>query len=429
MIEIASIDTDLEDLLEGMGHGDFLISINGHEINDLLDYRFYSADEELTLVFQKKDGTRIILEYDTFEDGPFEIDFKPDPIERCKNKCVFCFIHQLPKGLRKSLYVKDEDYRLSFTHGNYVTLTNISEEDFQRIIEMRLSPLYVSVHTTNEELRKFMLGKNDIPPIVPQLKKLAGAEIEIHTQIVVCPDLNDKDELAKTIVDLATLHPQLRSVAIVPVGLTTHRLRLPKLQPVTSEIAAQILDQCDILQKKYLRAMGTRFLFPADELFLKAGRTIPSRKYYEDFPQIENGVGMVRDLMSSRKLPPLKLKNKIKALIPTGTSIAKTLRHVLAQKLDNIKGFEYKVIPVENHLMGKSVTVSGLLGGEDIFRGLKKVVNQGDMILLPPNCLNDDGFFLDEWTPSDLEKKLKMPVVSGCYSVYNTFMPIFRRYM
>jgi putative radical SAM enzyme (TIGR03279 family) len=428
MIKIAEIDDDFGAWLGGIKAGDCLVSINGHEINDLLDYRFYSADEDLALIFQKISGSRINVQYDAFENGPLEIEFKSDPIKRCKNKCLFCFVHQLPRGLRKSLYVKDEDYRLSFTHGNYITLTNLSEDDFNRIIEMHLSPLYVSVHTTDEKLRRYMLGKNDIPPILPQLKRLTYTGIEIHTQIVVCPGLNDKSHVENTVNDLAALYPHLRSVAIVPVGLTGHRQRLPKLNEVTPGVAGEILDQCQKLQKKYLADLGTHFLFPADELFLKAGREIPPKKYYEDFPQVENGVGMVRILMSSRKLPALKLKKGIKVLIPTGTSIAETLQKVLDQKLTEVGNFEFKIIPIENHLMGKSVTVSGLLGGEDIFRGLKKYANQGDMIILPPNCLNSDDLFLDDWSPVDLEKKLKMPVVAGCYSVYNTFMPIFRRY-
>ncbi len=411
----------------GIYPGDKLISINEHEINDMLDYQFHAADEVLEIVIEKPGGSSVSFEYDVYENGPLEMELEPDPIQRCKNKCVFCFIHQLPKGLRKSLYVKDEDYRLSFTHGNYITLTNLSEEDFERIIEMRLSPLYISVHTTDEELRRYMLGKSNIDPLMPQIKRLVESEIQLHTQIVVCPGINDKEHLTKTVSDLALFYPHLQSVAIVPVGLTEHRERLPKLDPVTPEIADEILEQCDRLQKQYLDQLGTRFLFPADEFFLLVDEPIPPKKYYEYFPQIENGVGMVRDLMSSRKLPKLKLKKKLRATIATGKLAAPVLEKVFREKLRDVEGLEYEIVPIENRLMGKSVTVSGLLGGKDFYRELKSSGNRGDIMILPPDCLNDDGLFLDDWTPADLEKKLKLPVVAGCYSVYNTFMPIFRR--
>jgi len=407
--------------------GDKLVSINGHEINDLLDYQFHSADEKLEIVVEKPDGKHVSFSHDVYENGPLELEFEPDPIKRCKNKCIFCFIHQLPKGLRKSLYVKDEDYRLSFTHGNYITLTNLSEEDFERIVEMRLSPLYISVHTTDEELRKYMLGKSNIPPLFPQIKRLVEAEIQLHAQIVVCPGINDGFHLTKTVADLASFYPGLKSVAIVPVGLTEHRERLPELDPVTPENAREIMDQCDGMQKTYLRELGTRFLFPADEYVLLTDRPIPPKRYYEDFPQIENGVGMVRKLTSSRKCPRMRLKRKLKATIATGILAAPIIEQVFAKKLRDVGNFEYRIVPIENRLMGKSVTVSGLLGGRDFYRDLMASGDLGDMLFLPPNCLNDEGQFLDDWTPSELEKKLKLPVVAGCYSVYNTFMPIFRR--
>ena len=185
MLKITATEYDEIDV------GDWLVSINGQPIRDMIDYQFYSADEELALVIQKADGSQIELEYDAYRHGPPELEFEPDPIKRCKNKCVFCFIHQLPKGLRKSLYVKDEDYRLSFMHGNYVTLTNLDESDFERIISLRMSPLYVSVHTTDEALRRRMLGRKDLPELMPQIKRLVESEIELHTQIVVCPGFND----------------------------------------------------------------------------------------------------------------------------------------------------------------------------------------------------------------------------------------------
>jgi putative radical SAM enzyme (TIGR03279 family) len=411
----------------GIGKGDDLVSINGNLINDLIDYRFHAADEELRLRVQKPDGLTAVVEYDTREYGPLELELESDPIKRCKNKCVFCFIHQLPRGLRKSLYVKDEDYRLSFIHGNYITLTNLSEEDFKRIIDMHMSPLYISVHTTDEDLRRRMLGKKKIDPLMPQINRLIRAGIELHTQVVVCPGLNDGNHLIKTVANLAIFHPNLASVAIVPVGLTRHRQKLPKLKKVTAKDAAEILRLCDLLQKRYMDELGSRFLFPADEFFLMARRKIPPRKYYEDFPQIENGVGMIRNLMSSRKLPKMKLKKKVKATVVTGALMADMLLSILTEKLKDVKNLKFNILPVENKLMGKSVNVSGLLGGKDIYTALKKEGDLGDIIFLPPNCLNDDDLFLDDWTMSMIEKKLKLPLVGGCYSAYNTFMPVLRR--
>ena len=367
MLKITATEYDEIDV------GDLLVSINGQPIRDMIDYQFYSADEELALIIQKPDGSQIELEYDAFRHGPPELEFEPDPIKRCKNKCVFCFIHQLPKGLRKSLYVKDEDYRLSFMHGNYVTLTNLDESDFERIISLRMSPLYVSVHTTDEALRRRMLGRKDLPELMPQIKRLVESEIELHTQIVVCPGFNDGDALEKTIADLAEFYPDLRSVAIVPVGLTAHRKRLPKMHSVTHAIAREILDQCQTLQQNYLSRFESRFIYPADEFFLLADQPIPPQNYYEDFPQVENGVGMLRQLLSSRKLPAMELRKTLRATIVTGTLAEPILTRVLADKLRDIPDFEISVLPVENHLMGKSVTVSGLLGGKDIYSALKKI--------------------------------------------------------
>jgi len=232
---------------------DQLLAINSHKINDLIDYRYYSADEHLRMTVKKADARIIEIEYDAGKYGPLELEFEPEPIKRCKNKCIFCFIHQLPKGLRKMLYVKDEDYRQSFLHGNYITLTNLSEEDYKRIIKMRLSPLYISVHTTDENLRRYMLGKPDLPPLLPQIERLIKAGIDLHTQIVLCPGVNDNTHLEKTIKDLAKYHPHLKSVAVVPVGLTRHRQHLPKLKAVTPIKAREVLRQCADLQDLYMK--------------------------------------------------------------------------------------------------------------------------------------------------------------------------------
>lgn len=408
--------------------GDCLVAINGHSINDLLDFKYHATDDFLKLQIRKIDGTTEEIEYNASEFGPLELEFEPDPIKRCRNKCIFCFIHQLPRGLRKSLYLKDEDYRHSFLHGNYITLTNLDETDFERIIEMRLSPLYISVHATDENLRAYMLGKKNLPRLKPQLERLVSAGIDLHTQIVVCPRINDGVHLEKTVNDLSKMYPRLNSVAVVPVGLTAHRKHLAELNPVTPSIAVRVLDQVAEMQTACLERIGCRFVYPADEWFIVAERDIPPRGYYEGFPQIEDGVGMLRQLFSSRKLPPLRLAKKIKAVVVTGTLMKDILPQVLTQKLERVENFEVTVSAVENKLLGESITVSGLLGGGDIYRSLRSQKSRFDVILLPPNCLNSERRFLDDWRPEDISSKLNIPVVVGCYSPYTTVMPILRRY-
>lgn len=408
--------------------GDCLVAINANPINDLLDFKYHSTDDFLKLQIRKRDGSEEEIEYDASEFGPLELEFEPDPIKKCRNKCIFCFIHQLPGGLRKSLYLKDEDYRQSFLHGNYITLTNLSEADFERIIEMHLSPLYISVHSTDEKLREYMLGKKNLPPLRPQLTRLISAGIDLHTQVVLCPGINDKIHLERTVTDLSRMYPHLSSVAVVPVGLTAHRKYLPELDPVTPATAVSALDQIEKMQSAFMKRLDCRFVYPADEFFILAKREIPSRGYYDGFPQIEDGVGMLRQLLSSRKLPAVHLTRKLRAVVVTGMLMEKLLPQVLAQKLERIENFDIDVSAVENKLLGRSITVSGLLGGEDIYRNLKKQKCCYDVILLPPNCLNSEGKFLDDWTPEDISARLNIPVVAGCYSPYTTFMPILRRY-
>ncbi len=406
---------------------DKILKINDRDINDLLDYQYATADDFLEILVEKKDGSQILVEYDSYEHGPLDIDLATDTVKRCKNRCVFCFVHQLPRGLRKSLYVKDEDYRLSFTHGNYITLTNLEESDFRRIEEMHLSPLYISVHATDEALRRRMLRKKDAPDLMPQISRLAGAGIEMHTQVVLCPGINDGDAFERTIHDLAGFNPSVKSVSAVPVGLTRHRRNLPELRRFTRNEASCVMQQIDIMQRQFSDRFQSRFVFPSDEFFLMVGRDIPPRKYYEDFPQIENGVGMIRQLISTRKLPQIRLKKKLRCGVVTGILAKQFLPVILQTKLASVSNFDYEIIPVKNRLMGADVTVSGLLGGEDIFETLRNSRAKMDMIILPPNCLNDDNLFLDGWRPQDIEAKMGKPVITGCYSIYNTFMPIFRR--
>lgn len=409
--------------------GDRLLAVNGRPVSDLIDYSYYTASEnELLLEIEKADGELWELEIERYEGEPLGLIFSPPNPARCSNNCVFCFVHQLPKGLRKPLYVKDEDYRLSFLNGNYVTLANLKISELKRIIRQRLSPLYISVHTTNPELRERLLGKSGIPAIFKQLQILADAHIVMHTQIVLCPGLNDGDELQRTITDLATLYPAVQSVAVVPLGLTEHRSKLPILKPVDAKYAREFISiwqsQADRLRRKLRRP----FLFLADEFYLKAGLPFPPIKKYGDFPQIENGVGLV-PLFTKEAARLLKLVRPIgafRATVVTGVSSFTFISDFLAQ-LSERSGVDVVPLAVENRLFGSSVTVSGLVVGNDITATLT-CHEIGSCLLVPDVMLKEgEGVFLDDVSLTELEHRIRRPVLvfdstpEGCYKVLRTF--------
>jgi putative radical SAM enzyme (TIGR03279 family) len=339
-------------------------------------------------------------------------------------------VDQLPKGLRKSLYFKDEDYRLSFLHGNFITLTNLSDDDIKRIIKQRISPLYVSVHTTDENLRKTMLGNPKIPELLPLIEKLAKNRIELHTQIVLCPGINDGDNLKKTGFDLAGFYPYVRSLAVVPVGLTRFRENLPRIRSVTKPYSKEIIKQTKKWQKQFRDKFRENFVYLSDEFFLKAGIDIPEARYYDDFFQIENGVGLVRkfidDFKTSSYLLPDKLKRKTEITLVTGKLSAQFIRKITNDKIKRIKNFKVKIVEVKNNFFGSMVTVSGLLSGQDIIQSLKKEKILGEIILLSPNCVNTDDKFLDNLTPQDLQRRFKRKVILGSYDFVNTFLDILK---
>jgi putative radical SAM enzyme (TIGR03279 family) len=424
MIVVKSTAVDRALLDAGIIAGSHLVSINGKDVCDILDYEFLSSDAELELVFGLPSGDKVTLEISRDDLVGLDLEFEPDKPERCGNNCVFCFVHQLPKGLRRTLYIKDEDYRLSFRYGNYVTLTNLSEDDFERIVEQRLSPLYVSVHTTDETLRRKMLGREDIPDLMPQLGKLAEGGIALHTQVVLCPGWNDGTRLRRTVADLAVMYPAVQSVAVVPVGLTRHRSRLPQMEPVTQRIAsAAVADLLD-MHREFFEKLGCGFVYPADEFFISAGVEIPPSAFYGDFPQFENGVGMVRQLLDGEDAKGIRLPGRLRVCVATGRLIADTLSDVLGQKWSAYPKVEYDILPVENKLLGSPITVSGLLCGKDIMDALRKEREIGDCIVVPPNCLNDDGLFLDDLTMADISREFGRPVTQADYSAKETLRRI-----
>jgi putative radical SAM enzyme (TIGR03279 family) len=388
--------------------GDRLLAVNGHHLRDIIDYSYFtSSDEELLLEVARADGEIWELEVERDPGDPLGLTFSAPIPSNCRNNCVFCFVHQLPKGLRKPLYVKDEDYRLSFLNGNYVTLANISKAELTRIIEQRLSPLYISVHSTNPDLRELLLGKKGIPPILEQLRELASARISMHTQIVLCPGLNDGTELERTVTDLADLYPAVQSLAIVPLGLTSHRRNLPQLQPVESSYARDFIARWEPHTKVLKKRLGEPFLFLADEFYLKAGLPFPPLREYGDLPQIENGVGLVPQFLrdAAKVVKSAKPLGDFSVTIVTGASAAGFISEFLTNLSDKT-GLKLRAAAVENRLFGPSVTVSGLVAGNDIISALEgKEI--GRALLIPDVMLKEgEGVFLDDISLEELASRL-----------------------
>ena len=392
--------------------GDLIMTINGHEINDLLDFNFYTADEPLKISFKAGNTSKEVIFQESGSNG---ITVEEIKIKHCGNDCIFCFVTQNPKGLRKSLYVKDEDYRFSFLDGNYFTLTKTSPKELQRIVDMKLSPLYVSVHAIKPDIRRKLLGIKKDDDLMGKMKFLTDHKIEIHTQIVLCPEINDGDVLEDTITNLQKLYPQVASIAVVPVGKTKHRTHLPKIRSITKDDAKNTIELISKYQDRYLQEIGTRFVFPADEFFLKAEVNVPSDEYYEDYQQYEDGIGMVRSFLDSFKEAvedfPEKIKKKIKITIVTGYSFHPIIEEYVLPALTKIKGLRIELLKVENKLLGKEITVAGLLSGNDIIDTVLENGSESDVLLIPDTCLNYNGLFLDDLSVDDLEKKLKRDVV------------------
>lgn len=409
---------------------DELLEINGHPISDVIDYKFYSSEPILALKLRDKKEKIKTVKLRKSPDQDLGLEFYEIKYRSCKNNCIFCFVHQLPKGMRKSLYFKDEDYRLSFLHGNFITLTNTSDEDINRIIRQKLSPLYISVHTTDENLRKQILSNQKTPDIMPIIRKLADGGIEMHTQIVLCPGVNDGEYLEKSVQELSSLYPQVKSLALVPVGLTRYRQNLPRIKPVDKKYSLEIVKLVDRWQKLFRKRFEAGFVYASDEFFTKACLDIPNKKYYDDFDQIENGVGMMRKFLDQfqtrQKLLPQSLSRKLSITLLTGVSAFRLIKKIVEEKLNIIPGLKIKVIVVKNDFFRPTVTVTGLLTGVDMLNTLKKQKEMEDLILLPPNCINQDGLFLDDMTPQDLEKELDRKVINGSYDLVETLTNIFK---
>lgn len=367
---IVSVEENSIAQAKGIKPGERLVSINGEPVLDYIDYAYFMGEENLRLRISNESGQEreISIRKQDWEDLGlvFEEPQVGSPAN-CHNKCVFCFVDQLPPGMRETLHIKDDDWRHSFLMGNYVTLTNLTDADMSRIIRRKVSPLYVSVHATDEELRKKLLGNPYAPPLMPMLKTLAEAGICLHAQIVVCPGINDGAELHKTIRDLQGLYPGVVSVAVVPVGLTRHREKLPELKPVSRENARDMLKTVYALQKEFLQNTGTRFVFAADELHIRAEEVLPAYRAYEDFPQIENGVGLIAQFMDGvdmglEDFPQGRYKE---ISVATGADFEPCMKEI-AKKLNFAYNMNVSVFAVRNNFFGETVTVAGLLTGRDV---------------------------------------------------------------
>ena len=432
----------------GLQVGDRLLAANGHLLRDVVDLLFYADGPAVTLRLCRGDEERT-LRLRRPAGADWGIEFAEplfDRLRRCANRCLFCFLDQLPTGWRRTLYLRDDDYRLSFLYGNFVTLTNQREEDWSRLAEQRLSPLYISVHATEPALRRMLLGRKAVSDILDQLKRLGRLGIIVHTQVVLCPGINDGPHLERTLADLHGLFPAVQSVSLVPVGLTRFRSLppaglegvAPALRPYTPEEARALLQWAAPRQRAFRRALGVTFLHPADEYYLLAGQAVPSARLYDGFPQIENGVGLVRVLLDDwarvrRRLPLLSPGPQASSPLPrrksgqgdwsgrgaglgtshitlaTATLIAPVLRPLAEELAAHLPEGSVEVVPVENTTFGPTVTVAGLLTGEALLAGLRAAA--GDLLFLPQVAFDAQGRTLDDVTVDMLERELGRPIL------------------
>lgn len=393
----------------GLQGGDDLLRINGEQVKDVIDYRFYFASDEIEMTILRDGKRKKIPRFEKFPDEQLGVTFEPIKIRKCANDCLFCFVDQNPKGVRETLNFRDGDYRLSFLHGHYVTLTNVGWKEMERIVAQKLSPLYISVHVTDPEIRKKLIlyKKND--DILKKLKYLVEHGITLHTQIVLTPGYNDGKYLDKTIEDLYQFRDHLKSVAIVPVGLTKHRDDLEKLESVTPEYARHFMAKAREYDKRYMNADGERFVYLSDEWFILADEPIPPMEYYGNCHQIENGVGLTRefldDFAEQAKQFPEQLDKLRKVSLVTGKLAEPILREKVLPVLNRIENFDANLFGIRNDFWGEMVTVSGLLTAQDIIRQLA-AYDLGDALYLPMRIVNDDGITLDDKTPGDIQRHL-----------------------
>jgi putative radical SAM enzyme (TIGR03279 family) len=406
----------------GFEPGDAIVAINGTRPRDLIDYQFLCADEVLELEVLDAAGKSHSVEIEKDYDDDLGLEFETalfDGLIQCNNHCPFCFIDQQPPGKRQSLYLKDDDYRLSFLYGSYLTLTNLTQKEWDRIEQMRLSPLYVSVHATEADVRIRLLKNHRAGQILEQLQWFQERRLQIHAQVVVCPGINDGVHLEQTLLDLAQFHtgevPAVASAAVVPVGLTRFRPKEDELTPVSRQKAEEVIRQVQALQEKFRQQLGSTFAWLADEWFLIARQELPPESHYEDYPQIGNGVGSIRQFLkqfqdiASRKLPR-RLETPRRFTWVVGNAVEKAFEP-LVQQLNAVEGLQVRMAALRSDYWGQEITVTGLLTGQDLLRGLQGK-DLGDAIVLPSLMLkNDDTRFLDDMTVEDVARQLGIQIL------------------
>lgn len=393
----------------GIQPGTELLTVNGRPLADFLDWEFLTADEELVIEARQPDGEEVIYELERLDGEPLGISLQPPSVRRCANKCEFCFIEGLPPGLRKPLYIRDDDYRLSFAYGNFATLSNVKERDIERILEYRLSPLYVSVHATNHEARKVLLNNQRVPDIKAQLSRLTAGGIQFHAQMVVVPGLNDEAVLEESLSDLWNMGEAVLSAAVVPVGLTQFS-HLYTGKKMDRDTARTILVQVEHWGERAKRERGETWVFGSDELYMLAERELPGPEHYGEFAQIENGVGSVTSLRMrvAGGLDRVARRDGQRIGVVTGLAMA-PLMEPLLDRLREVSGADFELIIAENSLFGPTITTAGLLVGKDIMAALSDR-HDLDIALIPAETINDDGVFLDDFTLEAVRESLPMPI-------------------
>ncbi len=400
----------------GLEVGDRILKVGENRLRDVLDWRFHAGGEtDVELLVEKHDGEVWELEVELDEGEDWGIEFEGIYPRQCANDCIFCFIKQNPAGARAPLFIKDEDIRLSFLHGNYTTMTSLTETEFQRIVTQRLSPQYVSVHATEPELRRYMLGRSRADDIMTTLRRLIAERIDIHAQVVLCPYINDGEALLRTVDDLAGLHPGLVSVAVVPLGMSKLHAERDKLRPVTDEWCRRVIEQMKPVQRALRQRLNTTFAFLGDEFYLRAGVRVPGPVHYGEYPQIEDGVGMVRrfeTLMAKARRRGRAVPRALRSgTLATGRLFAPVLERALATLNGQLEG-AFTVLPVRNGFFGEEITVAGLLTGRDVLAAAADV--KGDFLVVPADALRShDRVFLDGLHPDDVARELGRPVLDS----------------
>ncbi len=404
-----------QDLAGSLAPGDRVLAVDGNAIDDLLDFHYYSALEAepvLTVLSSAGEKRRVAVSGESLGGG--QLEFEPLVFRTCGNDCVFCFIHQMPEGLREDLYFMDEDYRLGFLYGNYVTLALAREHELRRIVEQRLSPVYLSVHSTDMALRNRLLGLKKSRDIHELIRRLLDGGIAIHSQIVLLPGWNDGKELDRTLRELAAYHPGMESVGVVPVGLTDHRSKLTPLDGFDASGCEEVVAQVESWQERFRSELGARFVHLADEFYLSAARPLPAREDYEGFPLADNGIGMSRDFVDEVLAEAREWSapgRPLRVSVVTGRLGERLFREYLLPELAGLPGLDLHVLGLDNRLFGSRVTVSGLLPGREILAGVAALPADRDLVLVPPNTLNAQELFLDDLSLDEMRSESPLPLL------------------